>query len=199
MGADLEAMLGSLAGFYDFTDKVVLWVGAGGGQLLEAVRAARQVIAIDQDEDALRSMAALARKLGLGGRVTTLHARWEDVRVTGDVVYFEFCLHEMADPEAALAHARTLAPEVLVFDHAAESEWAHCTGEGDLVRRSAAALAKSRVGRRQEWLGEQRYADYAELWGRVSRDPRTREGDLAAYRGQREISISMACFLATVV
>ena len=32
----------------------------------------------------------------------------------GDVVYFEFCLHEMDDPAKALIHAKSLAPDIVV-------------------------------------------------------------------------------------
>jgi hypothetical protein len=32
----------------------------------------------------------------------------------GDTVYFEFCLHEMDDPEYALIHAKSLAPDIVV-------------------------------------------------------------------------------------
>jgi hypothetical protein len=31
----------------------------------------------------------------------------------------------MPDPERALLHARSLAPEIVVFDHAVSSEWAY--------------------------------------------------------------------------
>jgi len=44
-------------------------------------------------------------------------SKFEDVAGSFDVVYFEFCLHEMHDPEKALIHAKKLAPDIVVFDH----------------------------------------------------------------------------------
>lgn len=64
-------------------------------------------------------------------------SRFEEVSVQGDVVYFEFCLHEMADPARDLAHAATLATDVVVFDHAAGSDWSFHAAEEHEVQRSA--------------------------------------------------------------
>ena len=50
-------------------------------------------------------------------------SKFEDVALSGDVVYFEFCLHEMADPQKALTHAKNLARDTVVFDHSPDSEW----------------------------------------------------------------------------
>lgn len=147
MAADILGMIEALKSFYDFTGKTVLLVGAGGGQLLEGVAQAQKLIAIDRDADALRAMMAVARSKGMEELVEPLHAPWNQVDVRGDVVYFEFCLHEMPDPGQALFHARELAPDVLVFDHLPDSEWARCAGEADLVRRSTEALSLCRVKR----------------------------------------------------
>src|ERR1017187_2301743 len=46
-----------------------------------------------------------------------VRANFEGVTVSGDVVYFEFCQHEMDDLRKALSHASTLAPDIVVFDH----------------------------------------------------------------------------------
>lgn len=195
VAADISGMIEALKSFYDFSGKTVLLVGAGGGQLLDGVRAARKLVAIDRDADALRAMMAVATSKGMEELVEPLHADWDDLDIRGDTVYFEFCLHEMPDPGRALRHARSLAPEVLVFDHLPDSEWARCAGEAELVSGSTEALSRCPIKRSSAWCGEQRFADYAELWGRLSRDPRTREADIAPYRGRRDITIPMSCGL----
>jgi len=48
---------------------------------------------------------------GVQDSVDAIGAEFEDVTLSGDVVYFEFCLHEMLDPQKALAHARALASD----------------------------------------------------------------------------------------
>ena len=53
----------------------------------------------------------------------------------GDVVMFEFCLHEMKDPVAAINHALTMAPTVLITDHWSGSEWAYVVDEEEKVIR----------------------------------------------------------------
>src|SRR5260370_33889974 len=74
--------------------------------------------------------------------VEVLAASFEDVILFGDVVYFEFCLHELDEPRRALIHARTLTPDIDVFDHSPYSDCASYTDEEGKVRRSAEALKR---------------------------------------------------------
>jgi hypothetical protein len=95
-------------------------------------------------------------------------------------VYFEFCLHEMNDPRQALRHALTLAPEVLIFDHLPESEWAFHAAEEDKVRRSTDALADFACARHQAFRTEQRFPEYRQLLEKVSC-----QGEVALQRAER--------------
>ena len=111
-------------------------------------------------------------------------------------MYFEFCLHEMADPAKALRHACTLASEVVIFDHAAASERSFYAGEDEKVRRSAQALESLGIVRGEGFSTVQRFADFAELQAKL----RGRDA-LALERAQRfadvkEIVIKMPCELA---
>jgi len=69
----------------------------------------------------------------------------------------------MNDPRQALQHASTLAPEVLVFDHLPDSEWAFHAAEEDKIRRSTDALADFACMRHQEFRTEQRFPEYRQL------------------------------------
>ena len=166
-------MTKNLRCFYDFTDKVVLFVGAGGKQLLDLSIRTRKVIAIDENVQSLSELKS-------NNSVEVVASRFEDVTLCGDVVYFEFCLHEMDDPGKALCHARTLAPDIMVYDHAPGSEWVFYGDEEEEIRRSAEAMERFGVRRRETLRTEQRFRDHAELLAKVSP-----QGAIAIQRAQR--------------
>jgi len=83
--------------------------------------------------------------------VDVVSAKFEEVALSGKVVYFEFCLHEMADPMKALAHARTLAPDIVVLDHSPGSAWAFHAAEEEKVRRSSEAMERFGIHRRENF------------------------------------------------
>lgn len=184
MAADYQKLAEILTRFYDFTDKTVFYVGAGGRQLLDPAVKNRRLIAIDRDAGSLAGL-----------NIEAVAADFEEVRLAGDVVYFEFCLHEMPDPLRALQHARTLAPETVVFDHSPESEWIFLGAEEEQVRRSTAAMIEFGIRRRVTFQTEQRFQEYAELIAKVSP-----QGELALERARRfegatGIEIPMCCEL----
>jgi hypothetical protein len=102
------------------------------------------------------------------------------VASSGDVVYFEFCLHEMMDPYRALLHARSLAPDIVVFDHLPGSEWSFYAAEDDKVRRSGEAMDRFGVRLRKTFCAEQRFRDPAELHAKLAG-----QGAVAADRARR--------------
>jgi len=128
--------------------------------------------------------------------VDVVASAFEEVTLRGDVVYFEFCLHEMADPWNALKHARALAPDIVVFDHSPGSDWAFHAAEEDLVLRSADAMERFGIRRREAFSINQFFRDYDELLAKVSV-----QGDMAIERAQRfrgatNIAIPMSYELA---
>ncbi len=182
MATDYQALSVNLCRFYDFTGKVVLFVGAAGGQLLDPATPTRKLVAIDKNAAALEQLHAAVAAKGLQATVEVVAARFEEVVRTGDVVYFEFCLHEMDDPETSLRHARSLAPDIVVYDHSPESEWIYYGAEEDKVAQSAAALARFGVRRRETFLADQRFATHADLLAKVGP-----QGPVAVSRAQRFI------------
>ena len=180
MATDYAKLTENLLRFYDFTNKVVLFVGAGGKQLLGPSAGTRKLIAIDQDVEALRELAANVAARGMQEAVEVVGSKFEDVARSGDAVYFEFCLHEMADPEKALTHAKNLAPDLVVFDHSPGSEWIFYGAEEDKVQRSAQAMERFGLRRRERFHAEQRFQNYAELLAKVSP-----QGPTAIERAQR--------------
>ena len=180
MATDYAQLTENLLRFYDFANKIVLFVGAGGKQLLDASAGSKKLIAIDQDVEALRELAANVAAKGTQDSVEVVGSKFEDVARSGDVVYFEFCLHEMADPQKALTHAKNLARDIVVFDHSPGSEWIFYGAEEDKVRRSAQAMERFGLRGRQRFETEQRFQDYAELLAKVRA-----QGPTAIQRAQR--------------
>jgi hypothetical protein len=177
---DYAKLSENLSRFYDFTDKVVLFIGAGGKQLLDPATHTKKMVAIDKDADALRELQARIAAQGLQDKVEVIGADFRDVTFRGDVVYFEFCLHEMEDPEKALTHAKSLAPDVVVYDHSPGSEWIYYGAEEDKVSRSSAVLERFGIRKRQTFMAEQRFANYDELLAKVCP-----QGGLAIERTKR--------------
>jgi tRNA A58 N-methylase Trm61 len=191
MAADYRQMVQNFREFYSFSGKKVLAVGAGGGPLTDLVLESAKLIVIEKEAAAIRQWESKVAAERLQGRVDVIHADFCETSPRGDVVYFEFCLHEMNDPGQVLRHALTLAPEVLVFDHLRDSEWAFHAAEEDKVRRSTDALAELTCMRHQAFRTEQRFKDHQQLLEKVSC-----QGDLALkraerYRGVTEIAIPM--------
>jgi hypothetical protein len=86
----------------------------------------------------------------------------------------------MADPMQALAHARRLALDIVVFDHSPGSDWAFHAVEEEKVARSAEAMAKFGIRSSQSFRTEQRFHDYSELLVKVKV-----QGPVAIERAQR--------------
>jgi len=190
VAVDYGILRENLRQFYDFCDKAVLYVGAGGRQLLDPAIKTKRLVAIDQNALLLEELKASVAADGRAN-VEVMAARFEDVSISADVVYFEFCLHEMNDPEEALRRARRLAADTVVFDHMVGSEWIFLGAEEDKVRRSATAIEQFGFRRRERFLLAQQFSDHNELLAKLNG-----QGALAIERAQRfagatDISIPM--------
>ncbi len=128
---------------------------------------------------------------GLEKKVELVQADFFELARRAEVVLFEFCLHEMADPAVALGRARSLAPEVLVYDHAPGSTWAWHAAEEDKVVRSTQAMQACGIKRRALFQAEQRFRDYAELHAKVASQGSTAIERAAPFREARDIVIPM--------
>ncbi|MGA7515018.1 MAG: hypothetical protein WBW46_19130 [Candidatus Sulfotelmatobacter sp.] len=168
MPTDYAKLSENLSRFYNFTDKVVLFIGAGGRQLLDPATRTKKLIAIDRDVEAMRELKAKVMAQGLQDSVDVIGASFEEVTAQGDTIYFEFCLHEMDDPEKALLHAKSLAPDIVVYDHSPGSEWIYYGAEEDKVACSAAVMHRFGIRRRQTFEAKQRFTNFAELLAKVS-------------------------------
>lgn len=167
MATDIDAIVSNLCSFYDMKGKSVIHVGAGGGQLIGYAFDARSVLAVDPDPTAVSALEAAIRNYGLENRFRVVHGDFSTVRAQADVVFFEFCLHEMDDPTAALSHARSLASEILVLDHEPHSRWAWYTCEEGKTTRSWAAVRRLSVVREASFKATQHFDTYQQLKSKI--------------------------------
>ncbi len=126
------------------------------------------MVAIDRDGKSLDGFRRESRTKWKGIPVRFVPHRFETVKLRGDVVYFEFCLHQMRSPSKALEHAHTLAPDIVIMDHMARSKWVYCWAGEDAVTKSTNAVESFGVRRRKEFVTEQRFEDWNALATRLS-------------------------------
>lgn len=192
MATDYAKLTEQLCRFYDFRDKEVLFVGAAGRQLLGASSGAKKLIAIDKDVAALQALTADVAASGLQELVEVVGADFYEVMRKGDAVYFEFCFHEMDDPERALRHAKELSPDVVVYDHSVGSEWIYYGAEEDKVGHSSAVMERFGIRRREMLQAEQRFATFDELLAKVSPQGALAVERIQRFAGARDIVIPMS-------
>ncbi len=191
MATDIAVVLANLTRFYDFAGKTVVHVGAGGGQFIAYASVARRVVAVDPDADAVVRLKAAIHDAGLASRFDVRQTPFELVTDPVDVVFFEFCLHEMDDPDGVLQHARTLAPEIVVIDHAPDSPWSWWCEENAKAARSWAAVDRAGVRRSQDFAGWQRFPNREALCEKVNSAGPVAVSRAMAYAGPVPIEIVM--------
>jgi SAM-dependent methyltransferase len=197
MATDYKKLVADLLAFYDFEAKTVIDVGAGGGQLIEYGRIAGRVLALDNDPQALEMLKSNLTTTGLEGKFMPVLGDFFEVDLRADVVLFEFSLHEMRDPCAAVARARAMAPDVVVFDHGPGSEWSFIAAEEQKVAASWASLSRFPLKKKQIHETFQFFGDYGELYQRVKQGE-TSLARIAPYKGQTDIRIPMSYGLALI-
>jgi hypothetical protein len=98
----------------------------------------------------------------------------------------------MEDPEKALVHAKSLAPDIVVYDHSPGSEWIYYGAEEDKVAHSAAVMKRFGIRRRQTFEAEQRFRNYAELLLKVSPQGPSAIERVQRFVGATNIAIPMS-------
>ncbi|MGZ4886587.1 MAG: class I SAM-dependent methyltransferase [Candidatus Aminicenantales bacterium] len=198
MATDYQQLVANLLTFYNFTDKTVIAVGGGGGQLVEYGRAAGKILAVDNSAPSLEKLRESLKAAGLEEKFTPVLGDFHDVELRADIVLFEFSLHEMADPGAAVERARRLAPAVVVFDHWPGSEWSYVAGEEKKVAASWAALVRFPVKKKQMHEAVQVFKDYEELYEKVKGQGEPSLARIVEFKGLRDIHIPMPYGLALI-
>jgi len=196
MAADIPAILKNILEFTDFTSKTVIAVGAGGGQFAEYGKKARRIIAVDSNPQALTALQEKVAVMGLIDRFEYHAGDFNTFALAADMVFFEFCLHEMTDPLQALAKAKSMAPQVVVFDHSPDSPWAYITAEETKVKKAWQAIQAKKPSRVQHYASRQNFATFTELEAKVMPQGEVALQRIEPYRGQKNFTIPMSYGLA---
>jgi len=197
MATDIKKVIENLLGFYDFDDKVIVSVGAGGGQLIEYGRNAKRVIALDNDAQAIGRLKEALERNGLAEKFSPQVKDFYEAELKGDVVLFEFCLHEMSDPARAIEHAKSMSNDVVVFDHL-PGEWAHYINETEKVRRSWAAVEEHGFRKKITFEAVQSFKDHEELLNKVRSQGEESMRRIARFKTQENIAIKMPYCVALI-
>lgn len=192
MATDLDDIVRNLCNSYDFRGKIILSVGAGGGQLIDYGRLAQKVIAVDKDPVAIEVLKHRLSPKGLLDKFEIVESDFFDIATTSDVVLFEFSLHEIPDPERALAHAKSLAPDVVVLDHEPGSDWAYVANEELKVGASTKAVLNLDIQSHSVFTTEQLFDDYLDLSNKIRGQGETAMNRISAFLGVEPIRIPMS-------
>jgi 16S rRNA G966 N2-methylase RsmD len=196
MATDILAILKNILEFADFNNKTVIAVGAGGGQFAEYGRKARRIIAVDINLEALEALQNKVAVIGLMDRFEYHSGDFNTFTLTGDMIFFEFCFHEMADPVSALAKAKSMAPQILIFDHSPDSPWAYIAAEETKVMNAWQVIQAQNPNRVQHYPCLQSFTTFAELETKVMPQGEVSLQRIEPYRGQENITIPMSYGLA---
>jgi predicted RNA methylase len=167
MATDVQKILRHLIRFYDFRQKRVLHIGAGGGQFLLNPEMTQQIIAVDNDRTSVQTLKKVIDQKNLSSKVIVVEKDFYDLNLKADVVLFEFCLHEMADPLKALKQAGSLANDIVIIDHSKDSEWAWYVCETEKATRSWEAAKECGIKKSRRYRTTQYFTAYPELYNKV--------------------------------
>lgn len=198
MATDIGKIISHLLDFHDLSNQTVISVGAGGGQFIEYGRSAKSVLAVDSDRKALDTLEQSLSRAGLSEKFTLIHSEFNACRLKGDVVMFEFCLHEIPDPGLALSHARGMAPRVLVADHWPDSEWVFFTDEKEKVERSWAEVNRLRPLKVKKYETRQIFTNYREIFDKVSGQGETAIQRIGVFKDRKDFSVPMSYGFALI-
>ena len=198
MAADTKKIIENLLEFFDFNNQTIISVGAGGGQFIEYGHNSKEVIAIDNDKKALSQLENNLQKSRLLDKFTLINSDFYLLNRKGDVVMFEFCLHEMKDPEAAIHHALTMAPNILINDHWPSSEWAYIADEKEKVINSWKASKRFDIKKIQQYDTVQFFHDYDELFQKVKVQGENSINRISQYKDKKDFTIPMSYGFALI-
>jgi hypothetical protein len=193
---DAQKIDKDLLEFYDFEDRTVITVGAGEGRFTEYGRNSTHVFTIDCNEDALVRFKETLDKAKLDYKFTLIRSDFYDCKKKGDVVLFEFCLHEMTDTKAAIMHALTMAPNVLITDWWPDSEWAYIADENEKVLNSWKSINKLNLKKVKRVDSQKFFRDYDELYQKVKSRGEKAVQRIEKYKDMTDFSIPVSYGIA---
>ena len=197
MATDLQKIITNLLAFYEFDNKKILSIGAGG-QLYHYGFKAKEVIAVDSDKAALNFLKESIEKENLTKKFTLIHSDFYDFKDQGDVLMFDFCLHEIPNPQKAIQHAISMSPDIVINDHWPSSEWAYITDEEVKATNSWKAIKDINPKIVKKFDTVQFFKDFEELFNKVKIQGEKTIQRIEKYKGMENFSIPMSYGLALI-
>lgn len=196
MATDIADIERNLQSFFNFKDKSVVHVGAGGGQLIGYSSVTRSVLAVDIDADAASRLEKSVCEKGLSHLFKIEVADILSISQEADVVFLEFCLHEMSDPAKALKHAKSLAPNILLIDHHPDSPWGWYICEDRKASWSWEEARRLNVIREVSYKVNQEFDSYSELLSKVEIMGESAIDRISKFGNKNNIQIEMMYTIA---
>jgi SAM-dependent methyltransferase len=167
MAVNSIELINNIDSFIDFSNRSVLIIGAGGGQLVGYAANAKQIIAVDNDENSINQLRERVSKTMLKDKYSYIVNDFFNVTCKADILVFEFSLHEIPDIKKAIEHGKELAPQVIVFDHCKESEWLYIVQEEGKIENEDNILEKMNVKKAKQYSIMQSFNEYEDLKRKV--------------------------------
>ena len=191
MMRDIDQIIRNLLNFYNFNNKNIISVGAGGGQFIEYGRVAQKVYAIDNDLNALKQLEKTLKLQNITEKFELIHSDFKNVKLKGDVVLFEFCFHEMQEHISTINHALKMSKDIVITDHDINSEWAYYVEEEVKATQSWNAAETFPILKNEVIETKQYFEDYTQLYNKVHIQGETTINRIKKFKDQKKFSIPM--------
>jgi ubiquinone/menaquinone biosynthesis C-methylase UbiE len=186
-----KEMINNIDAFIDFSNKTVMIVGAGGGQLMGYAGTANQIIAVDNNKEAIEQLEKRIRNSELINKYKTIMSDFESVNEKVDILVFEFSLHEMENIQKAIEHAKEIAGRVIIFDHVYDSEWVTIVQENNKIETEDKILNSIAVIRQAHFHAMQAFVQYDDLKKKVECQGEGAIKAIRKYLDKEDITIDM--------
>ncbi len=191
MAVNTNEIINNIENFIKLDNKIILSVGSGGGQLVGYGKNAKKIIAIDNDFSALNKLKNVIQSKELNSNYEYLCDDFMNIKISADIVFFEFSLHEMINPVKAIKHAKTITPTVIILDHNIESNWLYIVCEENKVAISDNAIMNIGVKNKIVYSIEQYFKDYKSIKNKVESQGNEAILRIEKYKNQNDIKIKM--------
>lgn len=168
MGADINKIINNLNEFYNLTDKKIIHVGIGKGLFTGYSNLAKKVFAYDNNPDIEKDLLSKLQNENTIDRYVIRISDFSDCKDNADLVFFEFCLHEIENPNEALEFAKGISNNILIIDHSKFSKWSYYTLESDKLEKSWSAINNFEYKKHKAFDEYQFFNDFSELKDKLS-------------------------------
>jgi ubiquinone/menaquinone biosynthesis C-methylase UbiE len=189
MATDIQQVIGNVKKQYKMDNRVVITAGAGGGQFVDYYETAAHIYGIEKEETAMAMLKNKIEEKGLEGKYECIQSDYFDIEIKGDVVVFEFSLHEMNDIKKAMEKGKKIAQEILIIDHSWKSEWITYVDEVEKVERVKEYIDRNKPKKIEHFSGIQKFKDYNELKEKVKIQGKKALDSIEKFMGQKNIKI----------